>query len=171
MKKSKGKNKNKIIERQLKNNSTPELKTAIKIVIGVLLFIIVLYFVGRIASGELKLKKDKDTEATIQYSEILAEKTFKQKDNEYYVMYYYFDDNSVSLIEAIASHLSQTAKVYKVDLKKNFNSDYISDSVNKKPKNLSELKVTNPTLIKIESGNVTNLITGLDSIKDYSLNN
>ena len=170
MKKRKGKNKNKIIERQLKNNSTPELKTAIKIVIGVVLFILVLYFIGRIASGELKLKNDKNAEPTIQYSEILAEKTFKQKDNEYYVIYYYFDDNSVSLIDTIVSDLSQSSKVYKVDLKKNFNASYISDSVNKRPKNLSELKVVNPTLIKIKSGKVIDLVTGLNSIKDYSFN-
>lgn len=163
-------NRNKIIERQIKNNSTPEVKTAVKIVIGILLFLIVIYFASAIASGEIKLKKDKNTEVTIQYSEILAEATFKQKSSDYYVIYYEFDSKSISLIESIVSDLSQTSKVFKVDLSKNFNKNYTSDSVNKNPKNISELKVTNPTLIRIKSGQVVDFITGLDSIKNYSLN-
>ena len=164
------KKKKNVIDRKISNNTNPEIKTALKIILGILVFLIILYALVGIATGEIKIKDEKK-ETTIQYSEILAEKTFKQKDNEYYVIYYNFDDNSSSLIEAIINGLSQTNTVYKVDLNKVFNKNYITDdSVNTNPKNLSELKVKNPTLIKIKSKKVQKVITGLDSIKDFALN-
>ena len=71
--------------------------------------------------------------------------TFKQKDSEYYVLYYDFDnENDTTLLEAIDSTLSEKLTTYKVDLSKKFNSSYVSDSVNKKATTSSELKIKNP---------------------------
>ena len=156
--------KNKIIERQLKENATPELKTAIKIFLGIVIFFGIVYFGAGLLTGSIKLKKEvKETE--IQYSEILAEKTFMQNKSEYYVIYYSFDSNSADFIKAVISGLSEGTTVYTVDLDKNFNKNYISEDItNKTPKNSSELKVTNPTLIKIKDKKVTSFVTGIDNI-------
>lgn len=162
--------KNKIIERQLKNNESPELKTIIKIVVGIALFFGIVYFGAGLLTGDIKLKKEKK-EVEIQYSEILAEKTFLQNNSEYYVMYYNFDSNDTELITAIISTLSKDTTVYTVDLDKNFNKNYISSEIDTKtPSNSSELKVTSPTLIKIKNKKVVNFITGLENIVEHASN-
>ena len=162
----------KIIERQYKNSGeTNEFKKIIKITIGVLLFFAIVYLIAGLLTGEIKLKKEKEEEVKIQYSEILAESTFKQNKNEYYVIYYNFDDNEAMLIDTIASDLSSDATVYKVDLSKGFNKNYIAQDgkVKNNPKNVKELKVTNPTLIKIKNNKVVKFQKGIDKIKEYAM--
>lgn len=165
------KNKNKkVIERNL-NNNEKELSTIIKITVGVVLVFIVVYLLFAIFTGEIKLTKDKSTEPTIQYSEILAETTFKQNKEDYFVLYYDFSKDNASLLETIAVVIGNEATTYKVDLNKKFNGNYIIEddkSINKTPNNIDELKVKNPTLIRIKKGKIVKFITGIEDIKNYS---
>ena len=126
-------------------------------------------FVGGVVTGNIKLKKDKKEEVSIQYTEILAEMSFKQKEDEYFVIYYEFGSNDAVLLESLSSTLSSTAKVYKVDLKKNFNKNYISDGDVKTPASIDDLKVKNPTLLRVKNKKVTNFVTGTNNIKSYTL--
>lgn len=164
-------NKNKkIIERQYKNNDeNNEFIKILKITIGVLLFFGIVYLIAGVLTGEIKFNKDEKEEVSIQYSEILAESTFKQKDNEYYVIYYDFSSNESVLIDAITNDLSANNKVYKVDLSKGFNKNYISkdDKIKTNPKNAKELTVVNPTLIKIKNKKSVKLLKGAKNIKEY----
>jgi len=156
-------NKNmKRIEKQI-NNSNNEVNTIIKIVVGVLLVLGVAYFLIGVIVGEIKFGKKEKIE--IQYSEILAERTFRQKDTEYYVVFYKFSEED-AFFNAIIENLGYTLEVYKVDLDKKFNSLYIGD-VNTKPTSLENLKVKSPTLIKIEEGKASKVITGIEEIKKY----
>lgn len=166
----KNKNKNKkVIERNLGNNSTG-ISTIVKIAIGVVIVFVLAYLLFAILTGEIKLKKDKKTEPTIQYVEILAETTFKQNNDDYFVLFYGFNDNEANLLETISEVLGNTTKTYKVDLDKKFNTNYIANNedIDKTPKNIEELKVENPTLIRIKKGKVTEFITGVENIKNYS---
>ena len=87
------KNKNKkVIERNLGNNST-EASTIVKIAIGVIIVFVLIYLIFAVLTGEIKLKKDKKTEPTIQYVEILAVMT---------TLYY-----SMSLAEMMQIYLKQ----------------------------------------------------------------
>ena len=162
----------KIIERQYKNsNETSEVKKVLKIAIGVLLFFCAVYLIAGLLTGEIKLKKDKKQEVSIQYSEILAESTFKQTESEYYVLYYDFESNESVLIDAINSDLSSDNTVYKVDLSKGFNKKFIAESnkIKNNPKNINELKVEDPTLIKIKNKKVVSFQKGIKKIKEYTM--
>ncbi len=166
------KNKNKkVIERNLGNNST-EASTIVKIAIGVIIVFVLIYLIFAVLTGEIKLKKDKKTEPTIQYVEILAETTFKQNSDDYFVLFYEFSGDDANLLETITQVLENTTKTYKVDLDKKFNTNYIADGedIDRAPKNIDELKVENPTLIRIKNGKVTKFVTGIEDIKDYSQN-
>ena len=95
------KNKNKkVIERNLGNNST-EASTIVKIAIGVIIVFVLIYLIFAVLTGEIKLKKDKKTEPTIQYVEILAETTFKQNSDDYFVLFYGFSGDDVNLLEGL----------------------------------------------------------------------
>lgn len=154
-----------IIDRQYKSDGNPEVKTIVKISIGVLLLFAFVYFISGILTGNIKLKKEKEEEVKIQYSEILAEQTFKQSPDEYYVLFYSFDGVESSYLTALASGLSST--VYKVDLDKKFNSSYISDKVNTNPKKASDIKVSDPTLIKVKNKKTSKVVVGINNIKKF----
>lgn len=160
------KNKN-IIDKQY-NGESIELKKILYIFIGVVIFFLFAYFVGGIVTGNIKLKKDKKEEVSIQYTEILAEMTFKQKEDSYFVMYYNFDSNEANLLDALQNGLQSEGTVYKVDLNKNFNKNYITEGEPKtNPSNINELKVKNPTLIKVNNKKVSNFVVGTTNIKNY----
>ncbi|MDD6879409.1 MAG: hypothetical protein PUD59_04210 [bacterium] len=161
-------NKKEILNRE-KMSTIPEVKTLIKIVIGIILILIIVYFLGGLLTGNIKLKKDEE-KVEIQYSEILAEQTFKQPNSEYFVIFYNFDSSEKSLIDALSSDLSTIVSIYKVDLSKKFNLSYITnEKSNKKPTSSNELKIYGTTLIRIKNGKVINYVEGLSNIKEYTL--
>lgn len=168
----KNKKSKKVIDRNFRGEDK-EVSRAIKIVVGVVLTFALIYLLAALFTGEINLKKEKESEPTIQYVEILAERTFKQKDSDYFVLYYDFEDEAtVGLFDTVFESLKETASAYKVDLSKKFNANYLvedSKNVDTTPENLEELKVKNPTLIRIKDGKVDKFVNGVENIKNYSL--
>ena len=79
---------------------------------------------------------------------ILASAIFKQKEDEYYVYFYDFNEDNNMYKNVVSSKLS-SKKVYNVDTSSGLNSNYVSDVSNKKATGLDDLKVINDTVIKI----------------------
>lgn len=79
---------------------------------------------------------------------ILASAIFKQKEDEYYVYFYDFNEDNNIYKNIVSSKLS-SKKVYNVDTSSGLNSNYVSDVSNKKATGLDDLKVVNDTVIKI----------------------
>ena len=79
---------------------------------------------------------------------ILASAIFKQKEDEYYVYFYDFNEDNNMYKNIVRSKLS-SKKVYNVDTSSGLNSNYVSDVSNKKATGLDGLKVVNDTVIKI----------------------
>ncbi len=98
---------------------------------------------------------------------ILAKNTFMQTEEVYYVYYYDFNDQSSSIASLISSKLSSET-VYKVDTSDAFNSNYVTEEVgNSAVSSIDDLKVINPTLIKISNGSVIEYYETEDSIINY----
>ena len=134
----------------------------IKIGVGVLLVVGIVYLVTALASGEIKLgdKKKEKAETVIQYEEILAGETFNRKSNSYYVVYMDFTDNYASyFLQSIANFkaTNNNYPFYTVDLEKKINKDYATN----------ELKVSNPTILKITNGAIEETITGKDDVVKF----
>ncbi len=100
-----------------------------------------------------KDEKETTEEKTISDS-ILASAIFKQKEEEYYVYFYDFNEKDTTVTEYINNRLSGE-KVYKVNTESAMNAKYISDTSNKNAKTLEELKVKAPTVIKISNHKIT----------------
>ena len=79
---------------------------------------------------------------------ILASAIFKQKEDEYYVYFYDFNEDNNMYKNIVSSKLS-SKKVYNVDTSSGLNSNYVSDVSNKKATGLDDLEVINDTVIKI----------------------
>ena len=160
--------KGKEIMQQFDTKASIESKKMIIILVSILLVLGLFYLIVGIANGSIDLNKNEPVE--IQTSEILAGSTFKQSDEEYLVLYYDFTkDNAEEYTNLISTYTSKenSITIYVVDLSRKFNSSYISDESNTNPENASELKVKDPTLIRIKDKKVVKYIDNIDEIKNY----
>ena len=93
-------------------------------------------------------KKEVKENASSVENSLLASAIFKQKEDEYYVYFYDFNEDNNMYKNIVSSKLS-SKKVYNVDTSSGLNSNYVSDVSNKKATGLDDLKVINDTVIKI----------------------
>ena len=149
------------------NGDGVQIEKAKWIALGIILFFALAYFIGELITGNISFKKEKKAETSIQYVEILAEQTFKQPEEEYFILFYSFDSADASLLNTYTSGLSATAPVYKVDLNKKFNTDFITEGDAKSPTSIKDLKVKDPTLIRVKNKKSISFVNGLNNIKTY----
>ena len=132
------------------------------IITGVLVFIIgVIYLIAALfVTKELDWFKDKTEEnKTLVQNTILASEIFKQTEEEYYVYFYDYKDEDAQISSIVSSKLS-SSKVYKVDTGSALNKNYVSEESNKSAKNLDDLKVKAPTLIKVAGETISEYYEG-----------
>jgi len=147
---------------------TPEIPTEenqikkLAIIIGILVFIVgAIYLISALfITKELDWFQDEPKEnETLVQNTILASEIFKQTEEEYYVYFYDYKDEDAQISSTVSSKLS-SSKVYKVDTGSALNNKYISEESNKTAKNLDELKVKEPTVIKINGETILEYYEG-----------
>lgn len=147
-------------------------KHAIKVAFVVLVvFGLVYLFTVNVTKNSTDLVVKKNIEKTsIQYDEILAGNSFDQKPNEYLVLYFDVDADKDSKYYSLKNDYEQKEDklpIYYVDLSSTFNKYAVSDEINDSANDASELKVTNPTLIKFSNGKIIEFVTGEEDITTY----
>lgn len=146
-----------------------EIERLMKISFVVILIFILLYFgIGIFISKDIVLprgNKNTEEEITIDPSNILANSIFKQKEEEYYVYFYDFN-NETTDIASIVNSITDL-KIYKVDTSDVLNRNYVvEDESNKNAKTLDDLKVKKDTIIKITNDEITGYYEGLEEIEN-----
>lgn len=144
-----------------------EFKT-LAIIVGIILlvFIIMYLIIGIFVTKEIKWfqkKSDTETTTTIQYTNILAGETFHQKVDEYYVIFSDSEGFNYNTYQTMISNNSDK-KIYLVDLSNPLNKSYLSEESNSNVQNISELRVKNDTLIKVNNKNNVLYLEGKDNI-------
>lgn len=139
------------------------------IILGIIL--IIYFFVAVVITKEIDWFKEEEgtTNNTQSVSNaILASETFKQTEEEYYVYYYDFNDEDSSIKTLLNSKLSNST-IYKVDTSDAFNSKFVIEegTGNSTATNIEELKIINPTLIKISGDNIIEYYETKDKIIEY----
>ena len=157
------------------NNGIASVGATIKIIVVVVLILLVLYYgMAIFVTKEIDLSSNNDSSATEANDDtstsvsnkILAANTFRQTEEMYYVYYYDFDDEENEIRDNISKLTDY--KIYRVDTGSSLNTNYVvSDSGNKDAKVLEDLKVINPTLIKVSNDNIIEYYEGVDSIVDF----
>ena len=141
----------KSLKREINNNDDNEVQNFVKISIILIILCVVIYLlIGIFITKEIKWFSDSsDSSINTVSNNIIASAIFKQKEEEYYVYFYNFEETNSNIESTISNKLSDY-KVYRVDTSSSLNQNYVSkDSSNPNAKNLEELKVKAPTLIKI----------------------
>jgi len=153
-------------DKTIRNIETEDNIRKIIITAGIVLFVLGLFYLITVLVNNSKMglntKEPEKTEATIQYSEILAEDTFSMELDEYYVLFYDFDGPSASLYDYMFEQYKSVKGhyIYKVDLGSGFNKGILSDKTNKSVQSAADLKVKDATLIKIFDGENVKYVEG-----------
>ncbi len=146
--------------------------TFIKLIVGCALVLLIFYFVLAIfVTKEIKVfdKNNKDNDTSENSSDssvsnkILASNIFEQEEDSYYVYFYDFDSEDEKLASAIGN-ISGT--VYRVNTNDGLNKNYVStsDKGNSSAKDLKNLKVINPTLIKVDNDTISEYYENVSDI-------
>ena len=140
---------------------------------GILLVIVlaVHFFTALVITKEIEwFSKNNKEEEKIEGIEnsILAKNIFEQKEEEYYVYFYDFDEEEGSLTNSVNAFLADK-KVYIVDTNDGFNTNYVTEEENgnSSATSLDDLKVINPTLIKVSEETITGYYENKDNIESY----
>ena len=140
--------------------------TIITILIVGLIFACFYFLTNFITSRGYKFNRNKH-EASISYEEIMAGSTFNMNKDKYVVVFYERENDS-DLTNYISMYGSREGNsIYYVDLKDGMNRYVLDDVGNKNASSASELRVTNPTLVKIQNGQIREYIEGKDNIIEY----
>ena len=142
-----------------------EFKKVVIILVSILIVFVLFYFLTvYLLERDTTTTTDDSTptEAVIQYQKILAGNSFSKEDDHYYVLYYDMSDEQlrssytslVSNYESLDEHLP----IYTVDMSSRFNQNYVSDTSNPEVSSIDELKISQPTLIEITNGEVTEYV-------------
>ena len=146
-----------------------EINRLIKISFIVIIIFVLLYLgIGIFISKEIELprsSKETEKEVTVDPSKILATSIFSQKEEEYYVYLYDFNNENTDIANIVKSITD--LKVYKVDTHDILNRNFITeDESNKEAKTKEELKVKKDTILKITNDEITGYYEGLEEIEN-----
>lgn len=153
-------------------DSTVKASTLLKIILVVLVILFGLYYaVAVFITKEIDVSGSKEeatssSDTSSVSNKILASRVFEQSEDEYYVYFYDFSDEDDSVASAIGN--VSDFKIYRVDTSSSLNSNYVSsDTGNSSATGLSDLKVINPTLIKVSGDGISLYLEGASSIISY----
>ena len=139
------------------NDAEDQVKKFIIILVGVAIVCVLSY----LFTAKFLVKDNSDStkeETTITYENIRVGNVFNRPYKSYYVLATDLTKNTTyqSLVSTFTSNHSDE-KVYFIDLSLDINKDFIGKS-NKNATNASEIKLSDPTLIKIENGKITSYL-------------
>ena len=145
-----------------------QIKKLISITLLLVFIVCVIYLIsGIFITKEIDWFEDNSSKETqtLATNTILAKETFNQKEEEYYVYFYDYSDEDSDISSSVSSKLT-SSKVYKVDTNSDLNKNYVSEESNKSAKNLSELKVKSPTVIKVSGETISAYYEGDEIINN-----
>lgn len=147
----------KSLKREINNNDDNEVQNFVKISIILIILCVVIYLlIGIFITKEIKWfgnNSENDVVDTVS-NNIIASAIFKQKEEEYYVYFYDFENMNNTIESTLTSKLSE-AKIYRVNTKDALNQNYVTEGAgNKSAKTLEDLKVVDNTLIKVVNNEI-----------------
>ena len=149
------------------NREKPMTPKSLTIILGVVLLLFTLTYLltSIFVTKDIKLFDKKETEEETTNSimnRILASDSLKQSDSSYYV-YYYDTTNEDDEVKDAIYDLVET--VYRVDLNDDFNANFVGEPSGVVDA-IENLKVSDPTVIKVDGGKIVAFYNGKEAIKN-----
>lgn len=170
--------KRKIDINKVKTEEQEEIMRFIKIILIILVFIGGIYIFTKKVIKKEDVKEKTITEGIINYDKIILGALLNQNYDEYYVFVYDGNDNKAIYYSALIDLYNQkedSIKVYWADLSNHLNKKFIAENeakINPKAKKVSDLRVGEYTLIKVNNKKITKYIDNIEAVKkELNLNN
>ena len=164
----------KIKQEKYRSEEQEEMIRFIRILIIVIIVILGIYFFTRIFVTKDLLNKEEDntpiTEGTINYTMTLIGSMLNKPEEEYYVIIYNADDIRSVYYSGLISNYNRNEDaltVYYANLANELNKKfYAPDNMNLETTNISDLRVGDLTLIKVESGKIAKIFESEEDIAE-----
>lgn len=151
-------------------SSDNEMSKLLILILVVALIFILFYVITLFVTDDKNTatNSEENIQATIQYEKILAGNIFSQKNDEYYVLVYFEDDKFIDLYKNYLAYYSAivdgAVPYYYVDMNDVFNNNFISDVSSLSSNNVSDLKFSQTTLLRIRNHSIVSTYEGKDNI-------
>ena len=152
-----------------KNEEQITIKKFIKLLIIILIILGIFYLLSIfIISKDNNSNTYKKNSAEIQNREILGGSSFNRTDDEYLVVFYNRSTNN-TVMDAIYNYRNKDTHlpVYEVDMGNGMNSKFNSNTSNKNPSSIDELKIHGTTIIRFKDGKIKEYIEGDSNTVEY----
>lgn len=166
-----------IKDSKYKSEEQVTINRFIKILIGVIVFIVLIYFATRIfVKHDLLDNKEEAAVTEVSYSKMVFGTMLNRPYDEYYVYAYSSEDVKAYYYNTLAANYinnDDSLYVYYVDLEDSMNKKYISESdeTNPEAKSVDDLRVGKLTLMKVKNGKIVKYIEKLEDIKsEFGIN-
>lgn len=148
------------------NEDTNEIKKFVLILFGVAILAVLLYFITAkfLVKDNFQSKDDTPISEEITFNSLKGGTLFNRPYDEYYVLAYDKKGETAPYYSVLTNVYSGEIKLYIMDLSLEINKQYVGKSGNNKANNPNELSITDPTLILIKNGKISNYVEGKDEI-------
>jgi len=149
------------------NDADDQIRKFVIILTGVAVICVLSYlFTAKFLVKDKTKDTDKKDETSISYDNIRVGNIYNRPYDTYYVLATDLtkDTTYQSLVGTFKTNHSNT-KVYFIDLSLSVNKEYIGKS-NKNATKASEIKLSDPTLIKIKNGKIVSYLDNKNSIEN-----
>ncbi len=157
---AKNKSEKRIKMAKVQNEDENDVKRLIIIIIGLIIAIILVYFLTRIFVTKDLLNKEEEKTfqaGSVNYNTTLIGSMFNKPEEEYYVMIIDTSKSDYVYYTGTVSNYKKNEdalKVYLADLDNALNKNYQSTNSNLKTEDLTKFQVSKPSLIKIKNKKV-----------------
>lgn len=158
---------NKKVEKTNTNkNEMAELKKLAYIFVAIVLVFMIFYGIAYLKMSNKNNKKE-EIVSSIQYEEILVSNTLKQNKDNYYVLIYNdveeYNNYYYYYVQKYSKN-NNSLHVYLADIENSFNSMYKADVSKLNVSDISDIRISKDTLLKISNGKIVAYYEGMENI-------
>ncbi len=152
-------------------DTTKSIKNGLIITGCVLAFLLLMFAFTKIKTGEWNLFTRKNTityTAEAQTTKILCGQVLNRNESEYFVLAYEMSEDEANLYESMLEGYNNSSKkipLHKLDLGNSRNNICKADSLNIS-NDITKLKLSVPSLIKVKDGKITESYSDYEKIKN-----
>lgn len=142
-------------------------------ILAILVAIVLIFWLITYLVTNKKSTTNTSSDVTIQYTKILVGSILNRNEESYYVLVEGADDSNTSNYETLITTYNSKddhLRVYTVDLSDGFNQTYVATTANLNVDKITDIRFNGTTLLKIESGKITDTVTDADAINTYLTN-
>lgn len=150
----------------LSDEANSAIKTTILVIAFFVLSYVCLLLLGNVGFFDAGYEAPAVEEEEIAYDTALIGTMFNRPEKVYYVaLDNYGEDNLDMYFKYLVNNYAGETPIYKVDMSIGANSKYVSETGNPNAKNIEDLAIKVPTLIKIKNGKIISYIEDINKIK------